>query len=617
MADVQQIVGTARTVGQLLTNSRYGLDFYQREYSWGETQVCEFVEDLADRFLSEFKPEHERRDVELYRPYFLGPIVTVQRGDGVRYLVDGQQRITTLSLMLIYLFDSLEESYPEECESLKSLVFSTKYGEKTFNLHVPEREECLSAILEGRSFDLDGRPASVRNIWNRYETICSLFPEDLHGERGETLPYFADWLKERVVLVEIAAPDQEMALEIFETMNDRGLRLSNIDMLKSFLLSQIRDEDTIRDLNERWRRRITELADYERNADTEFVKAWLRGDYAVTQRERKAKAQPRDFEMIGTAFHKWVRDNQDRIGLSRPDDYRRLIEHDFMRLSGRYLQLLQSCRELDGDLESVYHNACAGVNLQLPMILAAVTPDDDNDTFREKAALVAGALDIYVVRRMANSRNFGHATVVYTMFNLMKEVRDRPTDEIREVLSQWLNREDERIEGLLTFRLNRRNRKHVRYLLARMTAWMDDQLETGTAFTEYVATKRKHPFEVEHIWADDFDRHSHEFADGYEFAEHRNKLGGLLLLSKDKNASYGAMEYEDKVEHYHAQNPLAQSLHPKTYQNNPSFLKLRDEHGLGFKPISPPFTRANIDERQELYRDLAEIIWAPSRHGLE
>ena len=610
--DVQQIVGTARTVSQLLSNSRYGLDFYQREYSWKEAQVGELVEDLADRFRTEFYRDHERSVVASYRPYFLGPIVTVER-NGVRYLVDGQQRITTLSLLLIYLRNSLAEQHSDERASLGSLIFSTQFGRKTFNLDVDERDKCLSAILEERDFDTDGQPDSVQNIWKRYETIQHGFPSDL---LDETLPYFSDWLQHRVILVEIVASDQDMALEIFETMNDRGLRLSNTDMLKSFLLSQVPDEESIRDLNSQWRRRITELADFESNADTDFVKAWLRGNYANTQRKRKSKASPQDFEVIGTAFHKWVRDNRGKIGLSRPDDYRRFVEHEFMRLSDRYLQLLQACREPDDGLEAVYHNACAEFTLQLPVILAAVTSDDDDETFREKAALVAGALDVYVVRRMANFRNFGYSTVVYTMFNLMLELRNRPTEEVREVLARWLDREPERLDGFLTLRLHQRNRWHVRYILARMTAWMDAELETGTTFYNYFVEQRRHPYEVEHIWADHFDRHAHEFDNPDEFSRHRNKIGGLLLLPKDFNASYGDMAYEDKVEHYFRQNPLAQSLHPKTYKNNPSFLRLREARGLAFRAYPSSFTKTDIDERQELYRDLAEIIWDPSRHGL-
>ena len=97
---------------------------------------------------------------------------------------------------------------------------------------------------------------------------------------------------------------------------------------------------------------------------------------------------------------------------------------------------------------------------------------------------------------------------------------------------------------------------------------------------------------------------------------HRNKIGGLLLLPKDFNASYGDMVYDDKVEHYFRQNPLAQSLHPRAYENNPSFLRLREAQGLAFRAYPSSFTKAAVDERQALYRDLAEIIWDPSRHGL-
>jgi uncharacterized protein with ParB-like and HNH nuclease domain len=174
----------------------------------------------------------------------------------VRYLVDGQQRISTLSLLLIHLRKSLAKTHPEEQASLDSLILSRKYGRPSFNLDVDERERCLSSILEEADFDTEAQPTSIRNLWNRYETIRTRFPDDL---LGPALPYFSDWLQNRVMFVDIVASDQHMALEIFETMNDRGLRLSSADMLKSFLLSEMRDEETIRDLNERWRRRITEL----------------------------------------------------------------------------------------------------------------------------------------------------------------------------------------------------------------------------------------------------------------------------------------------------------------------------------------------------------------------
>lgn len=610
--DVQQITGTARSVRQLLTESRYGLDFYQREYSWEEAQVGELIDDLTGRFFDEYQESHERHDVASYRPYFLGPIVTAQR-DGVRYLVDGQQRITTLSLLLIYVRHGLAQEHLGDAQALNSLIFSAAYGQTTFNLDVDEREKCLQAILDGEEYDASNDPESVRNLWNRYQTIIDRFSSDL---QGDTLPYFSDWLQHRVILVDIGAPDQDMALEIFETMNDRGLRLSSTDMLKSFLLARVGDESTIRELNGRWRQRVTELIDTEKNADAEFVKAWLRGKHAETQRERRANAAPRDFDIIGTAFHKWVRDNQTAIGLDRPPDYRRFVEREFLGLSRRYLELLHASHELQPDLESVFCNARTGFTLQLPVILAAVTPEDDDDTFTTKAALIAGALEIFIARRMVNYRNFGYSTVVYTMFNLIKEVRDQPVDAVRSVLTRWLESEQERLDGIRWFGLTQRNRSHIHYLLARMTAWLDAELETGMTLADYLDRSRTHPYEVEHIWANKFERHAEEFPTIYEFEEHRNKFGGLLLLPKDFNASYGAKPYDEKYEHYFGQNWLAKSLHKLAYENHPSFEGLRATYDLAFEPYSNTFTKDDIDARQDLYRELAEIVWNPARIGI-
>ena len=124
------------------------------------------------------------------------------------------------------------------------------------------------------------------------------------------------------------------------------------------------------------------------------------------------------------------------------------------------------------------------------------------------------------------------------------------------------------------------------------------------------------PSEVEHIWADKFERHAEEFPTVYEFEEHRNSFGDLLLLPKDFNASYGAMPYEQKVQHYSGQNILAKSLHPLAYQHHPSFNRLRETYNLAFEPYPTTFTKDDIETRQALYRELAEVVWSPERIGL-
>jgi hypothetical protein len=124
-----------------------------------------------------------------------------------------------------------------------------------------------------------------------------------------------------------------------------------------------------------------------------------------------------------------------------------------------------------------------------------------------------------------------------------------------------------------------------------------------------MATGKKR-YEIEHIWANHPERHKDEFSHPSDFATMRNRIGGLLLLPKSFNASYGDLPYEEKLPHYHGQNLLARSLHPTCYENNPGFLKFIAETGLSFRPMET-FRSAELEERCNLCLNLAERIWNP------
>jgi len=131
----------------------------------------------------------------------------------------------------------------------------------------------------------------------------------------EALPYFADWLIENVHLVEITAYSDEDAYTIFETMNDRGLSLTPTDMLKGYLLANITDHVRRSDASQIWKDRVRSLQELGKDEEADGIKAWLRSQYAESIRERKPGAMPQDFDLIGTEFHRWVRDHQVALGL--------------------------------------------------------------------------------------------------------------------------------------------------------------------------------------------------------------------------------------------------------------------------------------------------------------
>jgi hypothetical protein len=178
-------------------------------------------------------------------------------------------------------------------------------------------------------------------------------------------------------------------------------------------------------------------------------------------------------------------------------------------------------------------------------------------------------------------------------------------------LRKRLDEEDERFSTNPGFRLHQMNRYQIQQLLARMTDYVEQASGQSGHFSDYVADG-KNRYEIEHIWADHAERHEDEFSHPTDFAEYRNRIGGLLLLPKSFNASYGDLPYEEKLDHYFGQNLLAQSLHPKCYEHNPGFLRFVQESGLPFK-AHPHFKKADLDERQQLYVMLADEVWNPRR----
>jgi uncharacterized protein with ParB-like and HNH nuclease domain len=608
--NINKIDAQAKSVSDLLSNKKYAIDYYQREYKWETKQITELLEDLETKFLDNYEEGHSRIEIERYRHYFLGSIIVSNR-DGKKFIIDGQQRLTSLTLLLIYLHN-LQQGRTEKVD-VGNLIFSEKFGKKSFNIDVDERVECLEALYNNQPFNANGNPESVHNIAARYDDIVGNFPEAL---KKDALPYFIDWLKENVDLVEITTYSDDEAYTIFETMNDRGLSLSPTDMLKGFLLANITSVDERAKANDLWKNRLLELSKLGKEEDADFFKAWLRAKYAESIRERKKGATNKDFDIIGTTYHKWIHDESKRISLRYSTDFRDFVMIHFKSFSGHYTRIRQAARELTSGLEYIFYNAHNNFTLQYPLMLAPLRSGDDLETANRKIRLVAGYLDIFIIRRAVNFRTLDYSSIVYTMFNLMKEIRELNVPSLVEVLKARVAMMEESFEGMSRFYINLWSKRYIQHILARVTRHIEEQSGVESSFVTYVSRDIKKPFEIEHIWADKYERHTDEFATEQEFAEYRNRIGGLLLLPRGFNQSFGDKPYDEKLEAYFGQNLLAKSLNEQCYRNNPSFLAYVYSSGLPFRPHQT-FRKADLDARQELYRLICEEIWSPSRFDKE
>ena len=602
------IKGEAKNILEILSNKKYKLDFYQREYKWDTPNVIDLLEDLTSKFFSSYDKTHERIDVKEYGNYFLGPIVICKKKNG-NFIIDGQQRLTTLTLLLMYL-NNLQKDQDDKVR-LDHLIFSESFGKKSFNLEVDEREECMAALYKNELFDTTDRSESVQNLYLRYQDAKENFPDGLDKSN---LLHFVDWLLNKVEMVEITAYNDEDAYEIFETMNDRGISLTPTDMLKGYLLANMSSDHRV-PANDLWRNQVGELIKIDKDEEIDFFKVWLRAKYAETIRERKKGAVNQDFENIHS-FHRWVRNEKQRLGLKKKSDFQDFVMQKFKFFSNRQLQILKASRLFEKDLDYVYYNASNTFTLQYPLLLAPLQPEDDPDTIKKKIRLVAGYIDIFIARRVWNQRTLGYSSIVYTMFNLIRDVRDRTVPELANILTKRVNDMEETFRSNPEFSMNQQNRRYVHRLLARITYHIEEQSGIASNYEKYISREIKKPFEIEHIWADKFEYHKDEFDNKYEFDEYRNHVGGLLLVPRGFNQSYGDLPYNDKLPHYLIQNLLARSLHPNCYQKNPSFRDYIECSGLSFK-VHEEFNKKDLAERQELYGKVCEEIWSPKRFERE
>lgn len=230
---------------------------YQRPYAWTDEQVETLFEDLWDFTAASGGTEREGS-------YFLGSIVAYENEDGEQEIIDGQQRITSLFLLLRAIYTKLAAT-PASERTLEANNFIGKIepaiwrtnkltGTVDFkNILLTSRvvnnegNEILRSILETGKADENAKDNYSKN----YVHFQELF--DKHSAENPLMVYqFIYALLNQAILLPITADTQDTALTIFSTLNDRGLPLSDADIFKAKIYNQL-EADAKKDFIDRWK----------------------------------------------------------------------------------------------------------------------------------------------------------------------------------------------------------------------------------------------------------------------------------------------------------------------------------------------------------------------------
>ena len=604
------------TLTKILSHRRFTVDVFQREYRWGHKQIEQMISDFQNTFDEFYDPKDHDTPSEVmnYGYYYMGCIICT--GGSPNKIIDGQQRLTSLTLLLIYLDNLQKEQTSKDGHivQLEDMIYDDHFGQKCFNIDVDERQECLHALI---SNDMTYQPnnESAQNMFDRYKDIIEIFPDEL---KGEALEFFIYWLKEKVLLLEIDTPSEDEAHTIFLTMNDRGLSLNSAEMMKAFVMQQVAETDRY-NVNHKWQENINQIKNASsfdtsgvvNTEDVEFISIWLRAKYAETLREGKRGASDEDFELLGEKFHTWVRNNaKSKMKLAKSIDYKTLVMTEMTKVTELYLKLKQYSITLTADYEEVFYNANRDLNYQIMLIISAVRSDDTDDDIKRKIQMVSKFIDDFATIRIFNFKKVNWNTNKHLLFKVMCDIRNKDCKTVGMVLVRTLHRMDVRIDAITKFNLNQFSGRYMLHLLARFTSYVNTRMGNPSQFDVYVDRKRQgNTYDIEHILPDDYDSYQEDFSSADEFQTCRQMLGDLIILTRDKNRSYQAMNYQQKVQKYSGDNILAQALNDAAYHHNPQFIPIAKQYG--FSSIAK-ITKESIAERAKIYLQMAVDIWDPN-----
>ena len=621
---MKEKIENSLTLEDVLSGKKYLVNYYQREYRWGRKQIEQLIDDLTIAFEDSYEKEKpdQLEDIDRFEYYYMGTIL-VTGSEDVKSIIDGQQRLTSMTLLLIALRNLHKKYYDNGVgfQDVTPLICSSRHNKKSFNINVSEWAECLEALYNDVAYNCSDQSESVQNICKRYENIMELL-EDYFEKNGEKISMFADWLMCKTIFIKIVTRWEQDAHKVFVSMNDRGLRLNTSEMLKGYLLSEIKDDTERNESNDIWKKTVLKLKqsvpdEADGTLDTEdvrFIATWIRAKYAMKIREGKKDAVDQDYEIIGREFHEWIRTNHSQIGLIRSDDYKKFIDKEFKFYASVYLKLKKYSENYTPGFEEVFYNADKDLNYQYMLIIAALNSTDTNDIIAKKIKLLSTYVDSYTTRRLFNFAKINWNTQKKDLFETIKAIRGMSLDKLTDFLVNKLDSMEYQLSGITKsdkgngFSWNQYTGRYLLHLLARFTDYVDVQTGNESLFDTYVNRKVKNSYDREHVLPDKYEDYKASFSSKEEFNVFRNKLGNLILLKLDKNRSYQAMNYGEKRKYYLQNNIIAQSFHEDCYKKNPRFINFATANNYSFKAY-PTFGKKEILERQQLYQDMANNIW--------
>lgn len=624
----------------------YSLDVYQRDYRWSDEKdykiVTQLLIDIELRFENNLLINRKYKKDELteiykdvnenFKAYFLNTIMLNEQGGSI-FIVDGQQRLTTILLILIKLYHIGKNNGINGMNIDKLLgekIFEEdKSGKKHFKISNKDRNEIIEKIFKNEEI---GEKAitniTQKNLKDNYSIISKYFDKYFFDKDGKIdsikFNYYIYNITEKVLIIEQVIKDKSDVAMIFETANDRGKELEPHEVLKGMLLGVL--EGQIKeDCNEIWNEALKTFFDEDGHYEDvdEFFRTYFRSKYAdnISQSNNFAGKYHRNL----LSNSKIIKD----LDRNNPRKIESFIKKEFKYFYKAYLKIWKTAfEEKDIYVTSNYANEQSSQFLLILSALKLNDPDED-----AKISLVSKKIDqFYTISRLIGHYWDKDQKII---LELNKEIRNKTLGEIEssfdKVVVNYFNSKNITLSTFNDifqydyFKNSKIDGRFTKIVLSRIDYYLSDLLNEQSFSKQEklytIANTGNSPvngFHIEHMFANE-EKIMNQFVDEKGdfdeklFNEQRNRLGALILLKGNENIRTQNWVYKRKFQSYANSGfiwnrILTNSINKASINNCKDLIKNEfknyepDENGL--------LTKDAIEERQLLLFKLIKKIYS-------
>lgn len=536
-------------IGKFLTNNKFTVPPYQRSYTWKE-EAIEFFEDII---------KASEKETE----YFIGPMVLSEESENKYIVIDGQQRLVSVSIMLAAMRDlciHFDIRAPYQPERNYGDKIDEKYLKKEIHPYTPPDysvkpnridEELFNKIIDIKSSILEKektikeklkekRYESWKNMWNAYKTIYNLLKDKIEKrksdkEREAIITNLLKTLDEKIKIVLIDVESEDDAYLVFETLNARGLKLAPVDLIKNYLFSLLKDEKLIEKYDIIWSSFLSNVSEREL---TMIIRYYLIYKYEFL-REKEL------FRKIKT----YVTDKE------RSMSFIQMIE----QFINHYLRIINPSRvywryeEIVDWLEDLH---ILRITQHIPILFALIEKYGENtrDIMKKLRPLYIMLIRRSICRKLPSE-------VERQLENICKSVKENDFSTYREIIKKLNPGNEEVKENLVGYEFRTTKERHFAKVLLRIF---------NNSYTRETRTNRD--LTLEHIFPE--SRKSNLSNPSLVY-----KIGNLTLLLENQNIDAGNEDFSYKRSYYEASKlPINQELvHNYSFWNEECIIKRTSE----------------------------------------